>query len=303
MLLHFTRWETASLRRCLRILIECLLIITSFPLTLERPWSWLGLVLLEINLEKGMGWCDQTDSGKFVQAEGWILVNREDATLGGRDVEANFVGRHPETKEGIFFFFVDFYQGFAFLAMEACCISAWSQQTMTAGLFKHLAVCLIVLLFPISYTRSLLMLPEAICYTRTWGSPFCWCGNEARSSAEAGTALLCHCEPEQRSRVCTLLLKHFQHIWSEPMDQIAEAGVRQAEPPIYDPQISVGSVRLTKTVWRSAYRGLNSGRNGIQFLCTSAVIVNDDFFFFELCPKFISKTNFSQIAHIDFSTE
>lgn len=105
MLLHFTRWETASLRRCLRILIECLLIITSFPLTLERPWSWLGLVLLEINLEKGMGWCDQTDSGKFVQAEGWILVNREDATLGGRDVEANFVGRHPETKEGIFFFF------------------------------------------------------------------------------------------------------------------------------------------------------------------------------------------------------
>lgn len=188
-------------------------------------------------------------------------------------------GQTPWNKGGNFFFFVDFYQGFAFLAMEACCISAWSQQTMTAGLFKHLAVCLIVLLFPISYTRSLLMLPEAICYTRTWGSPFCWCGNEARSSAEAGTALLCHCEPEQRSRVCTLLLKHFQHIWSEPMDQIAEAGVRQAEPPIYDPQISVGSVRLTKTVWRSAYRGLNSGRNGIQFLCTSAVIVNDDFFF------------------------
>lgn len=91
--------------------------------------------------------------------------------------------------------------------MEACWISVWSQQTMTASLFKHLAVCLIVLPLPISYVRSILMPPEAICYTCTWGSPFCCRGNEVRSSTEAGTVPLCHYEPEQKEQSMYTVIK------------------------------------------------------------------------------------------------
>lgn len=47
-----------------------------------------------------MGWCDQAHSGKSVQAEGWILVNSKNATLGDRDVEGNFVDKHSESKGG-----------------------------------------------------------------------------------------------------------------------------------------------------------------------------------------------------------
>lgn len=45
-----------------------------------------------------------------------------------------------------------------------------SQQTTTASLFKHLAAYLIAPLLPIPHVKPLLTLPEAACYTHTYGS-------------------------------------------------------------------------------------------------------------------------------------
>lgn len=83
---------------------------------------------------------------------------------------------------------------------------------MTASLFKHLAVCLIVLLLPISYMRSLLMLPEAIRSTHTWEALFADVEIKPEVVQRLGLLFFVIVSLKKRSGVLMLLLEHFQHV-------------------------------------------------------------------------------------------